>query len=372
MKRLFSNKSGFSLAEIIVAIAVFAVMMAMIMQMLQLSIAQRNANYEFAADLAKQQDDLVVQGKDMTIPDDALGNPDIDDTLRINFIDPEDPTKILFKDDAGNAGLAIGYKVKTADPSADPDSSLDVNNGLNYFVGDFDYTADGIHEPGADGNGNGASQTDRYDARITGTKGMKDITVSLSKVSSVPKTTLSAGQTAYQFTVNANCTSMQNDDKRYAQMRLYFYSSTDYKIKKVEVPKKKADGTPDLDADGKQKVDTYYKKVYDKADLVKVVDEDGKNDGNPYKIDKSADYAVRLGLPLDGSKSSTAFNSDIVFYAIFNGDPQLTMKSFHDDDSSTFNRAPKIDEQSGTVTGTHVNIYGAKEIEVHDKKEDFK
>ena len=67
MKRLFSNKSGFTLAEIIIAIAIFSIMMAMIMQMLQLSIAQRNENLKYAKSLNQQQDDLVVKGKDTSL-----------------------------------------------------------------------------------------------------------------------------------------------------------------------------------------------------------------------------------------------------------------------------------------------------------------
>lgn len=375
MKRLFSNKSGFSLAEIIIAIAVFAIMMAMIMQMLQLSIAQRNANYEFAKDLAEQQDQLAANGKDTTKPKTESGDPDIDDTLRLNFVrtKSDGTEEVVFKDAEDSAsnkadGLPIDYKIRGTDTS-------DINNGLNYFIGNFDYDADGVGGSGTEGGSNGAGQAAQYDTRITGTKGIKDIKVSVSKKSSVPGVTLSAGQTAYEMTVNATCKvstdggAMQKDDIKYSQLRFYFYSSTEYDIKKVEKTKLKADGTPDLDSEGKPKKEIYYKKMYKKADLADVV----PASGNVYNVEKSSDYAVRIGLPLDGSKKDVGLSGDITFYLIFNGDPGLTASSFGEGGGTTYNRAPVYDEKTGNATGKyHVNIYGAKKFEVHDKKEDFK
>lgn len=369
MKRLFSNKSGFSLAEIIIAIAVFSIMMAMIMQMLQLSISQRNENYKFAQDLAEQQDQLAANGKDTTKPKTESGDPDIDDTLRLNFVrtKADGTEEVVFKDAEDSAknkddGIPIDYKIRGTDTS-------DVNNGLNYFVGNYDYSADGVGGSGGDGSSNGAGQTAQYDTRITGTKGIKNIKVSVSEAASVPDVTLSAGQKAYKMTVNADCTQMQEDDKKYAQLRFYFYSSTESDIKKVEKIKLKADGTPDLGSDGKPKKDTYYKRVYKKADLVQAV----HAGGNTYTVEKSSDYAIRIGLPLDGSKKTVGLSGDITFYLVFNGDPGLTAGSFGDSGSSTYNRADIYDERTGNDTGKdHVNIYGAKKFEVHEKKEDFK
>ena len=63
MKRIFSKRSGFTLVEIIVAFAIFAIMMSMIMQILQLSVSQRRANNEFAKDTATQKEALIVNKK---------------------------------------------------------------------------------------------------------------------------------------------------------------------------------------------------------------------------------------------------------------------------------------------------------------------
>lgn len=366
MKRLFSNKSGFTLAEIIVAIAIFSVMMAMIMQMLQLSIEQRNANLKFAQDLNDQEYALVVDGKDTTIPKKADGTADTDDTIRLNFVNPKDetdPTKPLFKDiedsDKNKAdGIPIDYKVKGTDDTY-------VDAGLNYFVGDYDYTADGIGGSGSDSSGNGAAQTAQYDTRITGTKGIKDIKVSVEEVASVPDVTLSSGQTAYKMTVSATTSkpSMLEDDIKYSQLRFYFYSTTDSSNKKVEVKKKVKNDEGEWEY---IVVDTYYKKVYNKADLAVVKAESGTS----YVVERSSDYAVRIGLPLDDSKKTTGFGSDnITFYLVFNGDPGLTASSFGYGSGTTYNCSPKYDEKTGEASGYHVNIYGSYPFETSKTKD---
>lgn len=367
MKRLFSNKSGFSLAEIIVAIAIFSIMLAMIMQMLQVSIAQRNENTTFAKNLAQQQDDLAAKGKDTTIPTDGLGNPMIDGTIRLNFVNPNasDPTKPLFKDSTGD-GIPIDYTIKATDPGA-----TDIANGLNYFIGDFDYNADGTGVIGGEDGTNGAGQSAQYDTRITGTKGLKNITiVECSKTTSVPGVSLN-GKIAYKMTVTANSGSMQTDDKKYSQMKFYFYSSDEYTIQKVSKTRIGADGKPVMKADGKTpETDDYYKKVYKAASLVQVV----PDSGNTYLVQKSSNNSIRIGMPLDGScADGFSPSKDTTFYLIFSGDPKISSTSFGEGGGNVYNCASIYDEKTGTDTGKyHVNIYGAKKVEVHAKKEDFK
>lgn len=349
MKRLFSNKSGFSLAEIIIAIAVFSIMMAMIMQMLQLSIAQRNANYKFAEDLAQQQDDLVVNGKDTTsLPEGTT----FDGKVNLSF--KKDPT------DESETPLDIGmdYVIKAADPDA-----TDINNGLNYFVGDFDYSADGVG--GSGGKGAKGNQISQYDTRITGTKGLKDINISVKKNPTLPAdVTLGAGQVAYEITVKASSADMQNDDKRYSQMMLFFYSSTDYESQKVEK-------TETVEEDGKKVekvVDTYYKKVYKQANLVNVI----PADSNVYVASKSSSNAVRIGLPVNGGDNDNGFRTSNAtkFIVIFNGDPGITAASFGANCSGgTYNASPVYDERTGNPKPgkSHVNIYGSFPFEVSDE-----
>lgn len=373
MKRLFSNKSGFSLAEIIVAIAIFAIMMAMIMQMLQLSISQRNANYEFAKDLAEQQNQLVANGKDTTKPKTESGDPDIDDTLRLNFVRTKaDGTEVIvFKDAEDSAknkadGIPIDYKVRGTDTS-------DVNNGLNYFIGDFDYDADGVGG-GGDGSDIGAGQISEYDTRISGIKGLENISVSVEKVTSVPGESIS-GKVAYKMTVNVSSGSVPEYEKRYSHMKFYFYSSkeSDYTTVEVNIPKMKADGSFEKDADGNTIKETYYKKVPKKASLEKVV----PDSGNKYTVDQGmtgAENTVRIGLPIPPKQgepghdtilaaNKKGFESSVstTFYLIFKEDPVLTASSFGEGSSTVYNRSPVYDEKTGTAKPgkTHVNIYGS-------------
>ena len=358
MKKLFSKKSGFTLVEIIVAFAIFTIMMTMIMQILQLSISQRRANMEFADKIEAEQNALVANGKDTAkAPDDV--DRDTMPEVNLAFVNSKAP-------DADPLEIGIKYQLKGTNEDNERD-------GLNYFVGDFDYDADGTGGDGGDGDSNGAGQTAQYDTRLTGTKGLKDIKVTVDTVSSLPDgTPIKAGQTAYKMTVNANSGSMQADDKKYSQMRFYFYSSTAFDIKKVEKQKLKADGKPMVDGSGKPVMETYYKKVYKKADLAQVI----PATGNAYVVEQSSDYALRIGLPLDGSNNNAGFEpgKTTTFYLIFNGDPGLTAGSFGSS-SGTYNRSPIYDEKTGTQkTGkSHVNIYGSFPFETSkDKDGEFK
>lgn len=370
MKKLFSNKSGFSLAEIIIAIAVFSIMLAMIMQMLRLSIDQRNQNYKYAQRIDAEEEALVLNGKDTTIPDDP-SDPD-HSSLPALYLDFEDKDgKTLFKtsDTSTPDGLSIKYQIKGNGVGSD------VNDGLNYFVGDFDYSADGVGGAGGDGaGGSGVGQTDRYDTRITGTKGLKNITISeCSKVSTIPdyKGTITdfSPYTIYKMTVKADSSGMQEDDRKYSQMRFYFYSSDEYDIKKVSTPKLGADGKPVMKPDGKTpETDDYYKKVYKKSEIVEVV----SAKSNIYTVEKGSSNAVRVGLPLNGGGSNNSgFESSksTTFYIVFKKDPNISATSFGEGGSSVYNRADIYDEKDGSDTGKdHVNIYGALKYDTHAKK----
>lgn len=371
MKRLFSKKSGFSLAEIIVAIAIFSIMMAMIMQMLRVAIDQRNNNLAFAKDVEQQEVALKVNGKNTEFPKDPSGNPIKDDTIRLNFVNPSapNPTDPIFKNvkDSDNNvanGIPIDYGIKG--------TKTDVNEGLNYFVGNYDYDADGTG--GSDGSPGSASQTAQYDTRITGSKGLKNITISeCSKTSSVPGYSGDlTGKTVYKMTVKANSGSMQKDDKKYSQMRFYFYSSDEYDIKKITKTKLGADGKPIMKADGKTpETEEYFKKVFKKAEIIDVV----ADASNAYTVQKSSDYAIRIGLPIGGANNDKGFepSNGTTFYLIFSSDPKISPTTFGDTGSSTYNCANIYEEKTGVDTGKdHVNIYGVKKFEVHDKKEDFK
>lgn len=366
MKRLLSNKSGFSLAEIVVAIAIFAIMMAMIMQMLQLSITQRNENYKFAQDLNKQQNDLVVNGKDTVIPDGTT----FDGTVKLSF--KKDPN------DASETPLDIDmdYVVKSADPAAS-----DVDEGINYFIGNFDYSADGVGGGGNGGPGNGLGQAAKYDTRLTGTKGLKDINISVSKNPTLPSgVTLSSGQVAYEISVSADSSDMLADDKPDSQIRMYFYSSTSYHSDQVDIKKKTIKDGKEVE----EVVDTYYKKVYDEAKISKVIQTSPAlpvNSWDPapaYTASQISGNSVKVGVTngynADGFKSGTT----IKFIVIFNGDPQITAASFGKGGSGgTYNTSSVYEIQKNSASGkfesvtksgkSHTNIYGSYPYEVSDK-----
>lgn len=291
----------------------------------------------------------------------------------MNFVDPNasDPTAPLFKNvkDSDNNtadGIPIDYGIKG--------TKTDENEGLNYFVGNYDYNADGTG--GSTGTPGGANQTVQYDTRITGSKGLKNITISsCSTVSTIPGYSGDlTGKTVYKMTVKADSSSMQKDDMKYSQMRFYFYSSTDYDIKKVVKTKLGSDGKPVMKPDGKTpETEEYYKKVYKKAEIIDLV----ADSSNAYTVQKSSDYAIRIGLRIgaDAAVKNKGFEStkSTTFYLVFGSDPGLSPTSFGDNAGGVYNRANIYDERTGEDTHKdHVNIYGVKAFETHDKKEDFK
>lgn len=58
LRKLCSKRSGFTLVEIIVAVAIFAIMSTMVAQVLQLSVKARQSNKEYGEDLARQEEQL--------------------------------------------------------------------------------------------------------------------------------------------------------------------------------------------------------------------------------------------------------------------------------------------------------------------------
>lgn len=203
IKRLFSKRSGFTLVEIIVAFAVFAIMAAMIVQILDLVSWQRRSNTEYANGLDEQEQYLVTHDK--LGYNEANGK---DGTLKLDFSD--------------TVKLTVDYQMNGASPTGE-------GGGLSYFVSqegkrDENSGGDDGGDDEDDDNNNTGAQTDRMDARITGTKGFDY--VSVNKVIKVKDITDESGkiiQTVYAFELCANAGSgMNKDDIPYANYRLYF------------------------------------------------------------------------------------------------------------------------------------------------------
>lgn len=208
MKKLFSKKSGFTLVEIIVAFAVFSIMATMIIQILNLTIQRRTDNYKYDQKLQNQEQTLVAKGQTWAY-DDTKGN---DGTLSLQFKDQ----------DGNDMPMELNYQLKS------PDGTVGEVDGLNYFVGQIDY-ADGFEgseytpdDPNADpldpSDIGGGSQMDRFDTRITGTKGITSVTVAY---------TYDAGSDEYTFNVTVNDSGITDYMlKTHSQVTLFFGEGT--------------------------------------------------------------------------------------------------------------------------------------------------
>lgn len=205
MKRLFSKKSGFTLVEIIIAFAVFAIMASMVMQVIHLTINRRMDNYDFEKNLQNQEKTLVAQGQKWDAYDPSKSD---DGTLHLQFKDK----------DGNDMPMDLNYQIVSVD------GTVGEAAGLNYFVGNITY-ADGYedteHTPDESDSGDpsdpsdigGGSQMDRFDTRITGTKGINSIKVTY---------TYDAGADEYTFAVTVNDSGVDSVMKSHSQVSLFF------------------------------------------------------------------------------------------------------------------------------------------------------
>ena len=302
MKKIFSKKSGFTLVEIVVAFAVFAIFAAMIMQILHLTINKKNENREYEQELANQQQALAAKTKTTTYD----GNPD--GQIKIKFSDTSLPE------------MQINYETVNANGEKN-------TAGINYFVGDVNYSASGgTSNSGGDTSGGdpgdigGGSQTSRYDTRITGTKG-----ISYIQIIDVTKNS----KTNYTIKVCADGTGVQEDNKPYEQYTLYFDTS-----------KTDDSGNP-LGA-----------KIIELQPITP----------NGYSVRQSGDRGVRIGVQNALSNTTVDTNkllkaSNVVeFKIILDKAPtqEITINSFGTNDDGT----TKSDGKYTSFKGNE-NIYGA-------------
>lgn len=328
LKRMYSKRSGFTLVEIIVAFAVFAIMASMIAQILEITIRARESNNLYAQELAKQERLLTIIEREKDNYNAATGN-----------------YKITLSD---GTTFTMGYQVNATDPTAENQAE-----GLNYFLSPVDYTcppasSEGGEDPESSDAG-GGSQLSRMDTRITGTAGIGGI-----KIYRVVKDTHTyadddpykpaAGYTRYFIECAASSvnddgdTTLREEDVPYAQYRLFFFSDQ-LDATKSSVVYTNSDG------------DSYTKNIYQEAKIVRIghvntsidsaltngVSSSNSSDGalastnNPYTIQKLGN-SVKISTPYvtEGGKSGVRFQGSKFtrFYVDFEGDPNLTLTSF--------------------------------------------
>lgn len=396
IKKLYSKRSGFTLVEIVIAFAVFAIMASMICQILDLAVRARRSNTAYQRELDDQEHVLTLIEKDKENYKESQGN------IKVEFTDG---TKV-----------DLPYDRLSAKPDAESDGE-----GLNYFLSPVDYNSDGIVNPTIEGGdvagSNTGSQASRMDTRITGTGGIESI-----QIISVIKDThtyaegdpnaVPAGHTRYFIMCAASSGSPQtlkDEDVPYSQYRLYFYHqpASDSEDDKKASLDAAASAVEYTDEDGK----TYTKDVYKAAKITKVgylktfskkallanglqstdigaaVTSDlneFNNNSNKYTIEQMGTNVVRIGSPFVkdnesnggyGNKGSRfELGKTSKFYIEFEGDPNITVASFGHNavagdvtGSKKYTACPTYKDTYKTdgtpeydVDGDpHVNIYGA-------------
>lgn len=377
LKRFYSKRSGFTLVEIVVAFAVFAIMASMIAQILDLAIRARSSNNLYALELARQEKLLSVIQKDQKYYNEA----DKTGTYAINL---------------DGKSYEMGYQVKAVDPDAENQAE-----GINYFLGNVNYECptdggDDTLDPTPADIG-GGTQMARMDTRITGTAGIGGITIYnvMKDEYAYPDDSpfkLPAGHTRYFFEISASSknkagtVTLKKEDVPYSQFRLFFYSDELDAAKSAVIYTDENDGSQ------------YTKDVYKQANVVKVghiattlqlaknnglstsntKDGMSTNEQNPLTVQKLGTYSVRIGTPfvtLNGERGVRFEGSKFIrFYVEFEGDPHITAESFghnqeKNDSGKPVYRACPIYEEAYNTDGTpkysvadtgavHPSIYG--------------
>ncbi len=198
MKRIFSKKSGFTLVEIVVAFAVFAIMATMILSMVQLTVQQRDVNNQLAENIS--DDNLYLAEHYVGESDKYDTTEGSDGTFRLDF--------------SGNdVDAELDYQLR-GNPAYTNEAG-----GINYFVGKTDYKS--IAETPEDDEGDigiGQAQSTRYTTWITGTRNLNMVRIMQCQ----RDTSYTGSGVRYLFKTSCDASTVENDYQRYAQYRLTF------------------------------------------------------------------------------------------------------------------------------------------------------
>lgn len=379
MKKIFSKRSGFTLVEIIVAFAVFAIMSAMILQVLNLVLNEKQRNNKYAQELQTQQFLIYKNGRSDEYQEvDGVTNPQL---------------SFGFKNESGDdqGVFNINYQEKFAHGKDEDGNDKTYDDGLAYYVGPGSSGGGGGSLSGEGmnvGNANAGAQLERMDTRITGTNGFSEINI--YKV--VKDETYTGPGVRYFFEVSANGSSMVNEMVPYAQYKLYFFMKDQYDdVKSNNIY---------TDSNG----DSFKRKVPKAANIIEggyvnsvnlewndstcIPFNNYLNNGgyNHYAVKVMNSNCIRIGSPyvsnnsngadVGGSKRGIRFSASdhTRFYVVFEEDPQLTEKSFGADIKSqgnvtvtdskvSYSPVPILDTDGSVSDKNYVNIYGAFEYE---------
>lgn len=196
MSKVFSKRSGFTLVEIIVAFAVFAIMAAMLVSMTGLAVRQRQSNLDFSRELSEQQAYLASHERETAY-------------------NSSDTTKFEF-DFGSGLNAELGYSVVRA---TDDETS---EGGISYFVAHANPKPGNIVNDGDDGGdedgGTSLALAEKVDSRIYGSKDFEYI--QLSNINEVLDPDVqAAGNSMFTIDVyaNDNDIAVKNKDSRLAR-----------------------------------------------------------------------------------------------------------------------------------------------------------
>lgn len=153
MSKIISKRSGFTLVEIVVAFAVFAIMAAMLVSLAGLAVRQRQANNNFSRELLNQQKYLAEHERET-----AYNAADNGGKFEFDF--------------GGGLNASLDYSVVRASDDATSEG------GIRYFVADANVNNKPV--PGGDvGDGDGGSLVlaEKVDSRLYGSSNFEYIRV---------------------------------------------------------------------------------------------------------------------------------------------------------------------------------------------------
>lgn len=326
LRKLYSKRSGFTLVEIIVAMVIFALMATMVAQILQLSIKTRQSNNAYGEELAAQEERLAKVAKDIN-----------------DFQNKTDNYSLTFKKTDGTeiGEVKLAYEVKDASGSTSAE-------GINYFVSPVPYDGKlsgsgssgggsvGGSSGGAAGGTSGStnlstSMSSLVDVRLTASRGMSYVDILSVEKKGMPS---SGAAVRYVFTTSANSSGMNNQDKAFAEYKLYFYlkGMLDTEKSAIICTGTKSDGTEY----------NYTKDIPQVANIISAgyCDNNGTptthSSGKP-TVRSSGANCVTVAAPLkdeggqltgDNYAGKGFQNETTTFYVDFETDPQITTASF--------------------------------------------